>query len=88
MNLSRTRCNIELAKPRLWGKRHEQPVHLYCRSYDPPKIVIVSLICASVVAGIGVAARVTDGTAGSRLMANVIGADTPVRAASNDIIIR
>ena len=52
------------------------------------KIVIVSLICASVVAGIGVAARVTDGTAGSRLMANVIGADTPVRAASNDIIIR
>jgi hypothetical protein len=30
------------------------------------KIVIVSVICASVVAGIGVAARVTDGTAGSR----------------------
>ena len=52
------------------------------------KIVIVSLICASVVAGIGVAARVTDGTAGSRLMANVIGADTSVTAASNDIMIR
>jgi hypothetical protein len=53
------------------------------------KIVIVSLICASVVAGIGVAARVTDGTtAGSRLEASVIRADTPVTASSNDIMIR
>ena len=52
------------------------------------KIVAVSLICASVVAGMGVAARATDGTGGSRLEANVIRADTPITAASNDIMIR
>ena len=52
------------------------------------KIVAVSLICASVVAGIGVAARATDGTVGSRHEASVIRADTPVTAASNDIMIR
>ena len=52
------------------------------------KIVAVSLICASVVAGMGVVARATDGTGGSRLEANVIRADTPVTAASNDIMIR
>jgi hypothetical protein len=46
------------------------------------KIVAVSLICASVVAGMGVAARATDGTGGSRLEANVIRADTPVTAAT------
>ena len=52
------------------------------------KIVAVSLICASVVAGMGVVARATDGTGGSRLEANVIRADTPITAASNDIMIR
>jgi hypothetical protein len=41
-----------------------------------------------VVAGIGFAVRVTDGTASSRLVANVIRADMPVTAASNDIMIR
>ena len=52
------------------------------------KIVAVSLICASVVAGMGVVARATDGTGGSRLEANVIRAGTPITAASNDIMIR
>jgi hypothetical protein len=53
------------------------------------KIVAVSLICATVVAGIGIAARATDGTtAGSRAEASVIKASAPVMAASNDITIR
>ena len=49
------------------------------------KIVVVSLICATIVAGIGVAARVTDGTmtANGRLEATVIKAGTPVTAASD-----
>jgi hypothetical protein len=53
------------------------------------KIVAVSLICATVVAGIGIAARATDGmTAGGRAEASVIKAIAPVMAASNDITIR
>jgi hypothetical protein len=45
------------------------------------KIVAVSLICATIVAGIGIAARVTDGTLTSRgLEANVIKAGAPVVA--------
>ena len=53
------------------------------------KIVAVSLICATVVAGIGIAARATDGTtAGSRAEASVIKASAPVMAASKDITIR
>ena len=42
------------------------------------KIVAVSLICATVVAGIGIAARATDGmTAGGRAEASVIKASAP-----------
>jgi hypothetical protein len=53
------------------------------------KIVAVSLICATVVAGIGRAARATDGTtAGSRAEVSVIKASAPVMAASNAITIR
>ena len=49
------------------------------------KIVVVSLICATVVAGIGIAGRVT-GVASSngRLEATVIKAGTPVTASSSD----
>jgi hypothetical protein len=51
------------------------------------KIVAVSLICATVVAGIGIAARVTDGTtAGSRTEANMIRAGAIV--ATNGVTIR
>jgi len=47
------------------------------------KIVVVSLICATLVAGIGVAARVTDGTTGNgRLEATVIKAGAPVTASA------
>jgi hypothetical protein len=53
------------------------------------KIVAVSLICATVVAGVGIAARLTDGTtAGSRIEANVIRAGAPVMAATNGVTIR
>jgi hypothetical protein len=53
------------------------------------KIVAVSLICATVVTGISVAAHVTDETTtGSRLETNVIRAGAPVAAANNDIMIR
>jgi hypothetical protein len=47
------------------------------------KIVVVSLICATLVAGVGIAARVTDGGAGNvRMEATVIKATTPVTAAA------
>ena len=46
------------------------------------KIVVVSLLCATIVAGIGIAARVTDASA-TRIEATVIKAGKPVTA-SND----
>jgi ABC-type proline/glycine betaine transport system permease subunit len=53
------------------------------------KIVVVALICATVVAGIGIAARMTDGNmAGSRFEASVIRAGTPVTASNDGIVIR
>lgn len=49
------------------------------------KIVVVALVCATMVAGIGIAARVTDGTATtSGLQATVIKATAPVTAATTD----
>ena len=49
------------------------------------KIVVVSLLCATIVAGVGIAARVTDftGTSG-RLETAVIKAGKPVSAANVD----
>jgi hypothetical protein len=54
------------------------------------KIVVVSLVCATIVAGIGVAARVTDGTmtANGRLEATVIKAGAPVTAATEIHTVR
>ena len=53
------------------------------------KIVVAALICSTVVAGIGVAARMTDGpTPGSRLEGSVIRAGTPVTASNGGIVIR
>ena len=47
------------------------------------KIVVVALICATLVAGIGVAARVTVSTASnSRLEATVIKVGAPVQAST------
>jgi ABC-type proline/glycine betaine transport system permease subunit len=49
------------------------------------KIVVVALVCATLVVGIGIAARVTDGTAANgRLEATVIKAGTPVQATATD----
>jgi ABC-type proline/glycine betaine transport system permease subunit len=49
------------------------------------KIVVVSLVCATLVAGIGIASRVNDGSAtNGRLEASVIRVTAPVTAASTD----
>jgi hypothetical protein len=48
------------------------------------KIVVVALFCATLVAGIGVAARVTDSASSGRLEATVIKAGAPVQASTTD----
>jgi hypothetical protein len=50
------------------------------------KIVVVSLVCATLVAGIGVAARVTDGISmgNGRMEATVIKIGKPVTAATTE----
>ena len=49
------------------------------------KIVVVALVCATLVAGVGIAARVTDGsTTSGGLHATVIKATVPVTAATTD----
>jgi hypothetical protein len=48
------------------------------------KIVVVSLMCATLVAGVGVAARLTDGAATGRMEATVIKAGKPITAAAGD----
>jgi Na+-transporting NADH:ubiquinone oxidoreductase subunit NqrC len=49
------------------------------------KIVVVSLVCATLVAGIGVAARVTDGaTAGNGRMEAVLKIGKPVTASTTE----
>jgi len=50
------------------------------------KIVVVSLVCATLVAGIGVAARVSDSTSGasSRMETVFIKAGKPVTASTSE----
>jgi hypothetical protein len=50
------------------------------------KIVVVSLVCATLVAGVGIAARVTDGTtpAKNRIDNTIIKAGAPVTASTTD----
>lgn len=49
------------------------------------KIVVVSLICATIVASVGIAARVTDyANSGTRLETAVIKAGKPVTASTVD----
>ena len=49
------------------------------------KVVAVALVCATLVAGLGVAARVTDsGAADGRLEATVIKAGKPVTASTSE----
>jgi hypothetical protein len=49
------------------------------------KVVVVALVCATLVAGVGIAARVTDGSMTSTgLQATVVKATAPVTAANAD----
>ena len=49
------------------------------------KIVVVALVCATLVAGVGIAARVAGGTAANgRVEVTVIKAGTPVQASTTD----
>ena len=49
------------------------------------KIVVVSLVCATLVAGVGVAARITDGaTIGNGRMEAVIKVGKPVTASTSE----
>jgi hypothetical protein len=50
------------------------------------KVVVVSLVCATLVAGVGIAARITDGTmtGSGRLEASVHRVTAPVTAASTE----
>ena len=48
------------------------------------KIVVMSLICATMVAVVGIAARVSDTTTAGGLQATVIKATAPVTAATTD----
>jgi len=52
------------------------------------KIVAVSLVCATLVAGIGVAARMADSAGNGRLEATVIKAGTPVTASTDASTVR
>ena len=52
------------------------------------KIVAVSLICAAIVAGIGIAARVTDGTMTSKARLDLRGLHTLTRIAAELRMIR
>jgi hypothetical protein len=54
------------------------------------KIVVVALVCATIVAGIGVASRVSDGSTMSngRLEATVIKAGAPLTASTDRAVIR
>ena len=48
------------------------------------KIVVVSLVCATLVAGVGIAARMTDNSPANRLEASVIRVAPPVTAATTE----
>lgn len=53
------------------------------------KIVVVSLVCATMVAGVGIASRVTDGAnASGRMEATVIKAPAPITAANEANTVR
>jgi len=76
---------------RNWGKPHERAMNntsmFTADRMTHLKIVVVSLVCATVVAGIGVTARLTDAGNG-RLEATTIKASTPMTAANEVSQIR
>ena len=48
------------------------------------KVVAMALVCATLVAGIGVAARVTDGAGDGRVEVTVVKASKPMTASKNE----
>ena len=53
------------------------------------KIVVVSLVCATIVAGIGITARISDTSAGLQATAPTVKAGQPITSATRDgIVIR
>ena len=46
------------------------------------KIVVLSLVCATLIAGVGIAGRVTENTSATRIETTVVKAGKPVTAAS------
>jgi len=48
------------------------------------KVVAMALVCATLVAGIGVAARVTDGTGDGRVEVTVVKASKPMTASTSE----
>ena len=74
-----------------WGKPHERAMNntsmFTADRMTHFKIVVVALVCATVVAGIGVTARLTDDGNG-RLEATTIKAGAPITAANEMSQIR
>jgi ABC-type proline/glycine betaine transport system permease subunit len=53
------------------------------------KIVVVSLVCATLVAGVGITARVTDSASGLHATVPVVEAGQPVTSAiRDDVVVR
>jgi hypothetical protein len=52
------------------------------------KIVVVSLVCATLVAAVGVTSRITDAGKNGRLEAAVINAGTPMTASNDANFVR
>jgi len=48
------------------------------------KVVAMALVCATLVAGIGVAARVTDGAGDGRVEVTVVKASKPMTASTSE----
>jgi hypothetical protein len=48
------------------------------------KVVAMALVCATLVAGIGVAARVTDGASDGRVEVTVVKASKPMTASTSE----
>ena len=48
------------------------------------KVVAMALVCATLVAGIGVAARVTDGAGDGRVEVTVVKASKPITASTSE----
>jgi len=83
-------CSDQWGEPN-WGKPQERAMNntsmLTADRMTHLKIVVVSLVCATVVAGIGVTARMTNAGDG-RLEATTIKAGAPMTAANEMSQIR